>query len=181
MWDVATPQEYEYLIAEDGEDQYEHPRDIELCRRFSNSRLPVVTAPPLPWLDEASGEVSERLEDAGVTQTPTGAVHSDELVRAVRSITSRIAGMASDHERLAAIMSTLIRRLTDPTHLSVQEVAQIEGVSEKTVRNRIGRGKYELETVPGTRRCGIPIQQVFSRWIDIQVAGELLREVRDED
>lgn len=109
-------------------------------------------------------------------------VRADEhLSRAIGLVASNLKTNADQLDKLTAITVTLLSRVTDPSHLTVVEVARIEGVTEKTVRNRISKGKYVLEGVPGTRRTGIPTLQVFSRWMEIGEARELLLEMRNED
>ena len=79
-------------------------------------------------------------------------------------------------DQLLAICIVMLSRITDPTHLSVAEVARIKRVCEKTVRNWIAKRKLTLEIISGTRQSGIPTEQVFSGWIDIQTATEILKK-----
>jgi hypothetical protein len=103
----------------------------------------------------------------------------DERVgRAVELAASHLKKIADDQERLLALCITMLGRTTDPTHLSIEEVARIERVSLKTVRNRISSGHFDLQAIPGTRRMGIPVEQVFARWMSIALAKDVLRRER---
>lgn len=84
-----------------------------------------------------------------------------------------------EERRLAAI---LIDRITDPTHLTIEELARYWDVSEVQIRRKINAGQLTLEVIPGTRRSGIPVREVRGRWIPIQKArraAALEREARD--
>jgi len=111
---------------------------------------------------------------------PVETVHSDaDVLRRLELLASHMRTIAEDQMKLLSICITIIGRQTDPTHLSVAEVAKIEGVCEKTVRNRISKGVYRFEIVPGTSRSGVRTEQVFSRWISIQEARRIVGEARD--
>lgn len=81
--------------------------------------------------------------------------------------------LTTDVHDVARVAMTLLERLTDPTHLTVSEAARFLGLSEKTVRTRIKSGALTLETIPGTRRRGIPLRQLSSGWVSAKFAREL--------
>lgn len=110
-----------------------------------------------------------------------GDEQDERLSVTLERLASHLRTLADDHAKFLAVCVAMLRRHTDPSHLSVEEVARIEGVSEKTVRNRISSRRYTLEVVPGTRRCGVPVDQVFNRWIDIEVARQFTRGGHDDE
>jgi hypothetical protein len=95
-------------------------------------------------------------------------------------LASHCRRLADGQDKLVALLAVFASRMTDPTHVSVEEAARIEGVSSKTIRNRISSGRYSLQQVPGTRRTGIPTDQLFNRWVSISTARGVLRLVNDE-
>lgn len=66
-----------------------------------------------------------------------------------------------------AIILALLAQHGDPTHISVARAAELEGVSEKTIRRRITAGRYTLERRPGEKESGIPIEQFYAGWTPI--------------
>jgi hypothetical protein len=69
----------------------------------------------------------------------------------------------------------------DSTHLSVEAVARALGVSVKSVRRRIAVGSLTLETIPGTRKTGIRIEQVYDGWwVPLALSRRLIEDERHE-
>lgn len=86
----------------------------------------------------------------------------------IEQLARAVADLAAHQMRMNEIALAFLARLGDPTHLNVSEVARIRRVSDKTIRRAIARGELNLEAIPGTRETGIPVQQVYSRWIDLR-------------
>ena len=84
-------------------------------------------------------------------------------------------------EQLLRIVPVLVAQIADPTHLSVEGAARVLGVSVKTIRRRIASGTLTLEVVPGSRRAGVPIDEVYDgRWMPIAVSRKLFEDERRE-
>lgn len=67
------------------------------------------------------------------------------------------------------------------THTSVEGAARVLGVSMKTIRRRIVSGTLTLETITGTRRTGIPVDQLCDRaWMPLALSRKLFDEERRE-
>jgi hypothetical protein len=79
------------------------------------------------------------------------------------------AWMLPDLHRRVVRIEELLRLLpiilaaagVDCTHVSCEAAARALGVSVKSVRRRIAAGSLTLETIPGTRKTGIRIEQVY--------------------
>jgi predicted DNA-binding transcriptional regulator YafY len=84
-------------------------------------------------------------------------------------------------EKLMRIVILLVAQNADPTHLSIEAAARALGVSTKTIRRRIAAGSLTLETIPGSRRCGIRIDEIYDGWwVPLALARKLVEEERDE-
>jgi excisionase family DNA binding protein len=84
-------------------------------------------------------------------------------------------------EQMLRILPILVAQTADPTHLTVEGAARVLGISTKTVRRRIHSGTLTLETVAGTRRTGIPVEQVYAGvWVPLTLSRKLLDEERRE-
>ena len=84
-------------------------------------------------------------------------------------------------EQLLRILPILIAQSADPNHLSIEGAARVLGVSTKTIRRRITSGTLTLETIVGTRRTGIPVEQVYAGvWVPLALSRKLLDEERRE-
>lgn len=81
-------------------------------------------------------------------------------------------------EQLLELVPLLLAQVTDPTHLSIASAARALGVSEKTIRRRISSGLLTLRTIPGTRHCGIAIDELFSQWVDLRTARRAFERER---
>jgi hypothetical protein len=84
-------------------------------------------------------------------------------------------------EQMLRILPILVAQIADPTHLSVEGAARVLGVSTKTIRRRITSGTLTLETIAGTRRTGIPVDQLYDgAWVPLALSRRLLDEERRE-
>jgi DeoR/GlpR family transcriptional regulator of sugar metabolism len=81
-------------------------------------------------------------------------------------------------ENILELLPILLVAQAHPTHVSVESAATILGVSPKTVRRRIRRRELKLEVLIGTRRTGIPIEQLVEGWLDLRVAKAALARER---
>ena len=79
--------------------------------------------------------------------------------------------LQADTREISHVASTLLKRVTDVTHLTVAEAATFAGVSQKTIRNRVRKGLLTLEMIPGTRRYGIPTAELSSGWLRLVTPG----------
>lgn len=91
-----------------------------------------------------------------------------------------LSGMAERSDDLAAIVVALLAQHGDPTHVDVVRAATLRGCSVKTIRRMIVAGELTLEVIPGTRESGIPIEQIYARWIPIRAARQALQRMREE-
>ena len=96
----------------------------------------------------------------------------------IRRVASALDALMHDVSGIFAIVCVLLGRFTDVSHMSIEEVARVKHVTEKTVRNWIADGKLTREIIPGTRKSGVPTGEVFSGWIEADRADEILQESR---
>lgn len=139
---------------------------------------PVLTRPqpfPLPGWARDSG-----LEDAASTEPQELALDLKEA-RAEAIVVSQLKRLADDQKELVRVCATMLSRTTDPSHLTVAEVARLRRVTERTVRNWIAQGLLTLEVVPGTRISGIKTEQVFSVWLPSRVVKQSLPRAEASD
>lgn len=104
-------------------------------------------------------------------QRPIG---PDDVFWQLASLNQRIARI----EQLLELLPILLVAQVDPTHVSIDSAAKIVGVSTKTIRRRIGARKQRLDVYVGTRRTGIPIEQVVEGWLDLRIARAALARER---
>ena len=99
------------------------------------------------------------------------------------------AWMLRDLHRRVGRIEELLRLLpiilaaagVDSTHLSCEAAARALGVSVKSVRRRIAVGSLTLETIPGTRKTGIRIEQVYDGWwVPLALSRRLIEDERHE-
>lgn len=123
-----------------------------------------------PRLEGATGDL--RIVD-GSGSTPL----SGDPARLLHRVHERIAEL----EKLMRVVLLLVAQSADPTHLSIEAAARALGVSTKTIRRRIAAGSLTLETIPGSRRCGIRIDELYDGWwIPLALARKLVDDERDE-
>jgi hypothetical protein len=93
----------------------------------------------------------------------------------------RVHDRITELEKLMRVVILLVAQSADPTHLSIEAAARALGVSTKTIRRRIAAGSLTLETIPGSRRCGIRIDEIYDGWwVPLALARKLVEEERDE-
>ena len=113
-----------------------------------------------------------RIVDGADSTTPSG-----DPVRLLHRVHERIAEL----EKLMRVVILLVAQSADPTHLSIEAAARALGVSTKTIRRRIAAGSLTLETIPGSRRCGIRIDEIYDGWwVPLALARKLVEGERDE-
>lgn len=81
-------------------------------------------------------------------------------------------------EQLLELLPLLLAQVTDPTHLSIESAARALSVSTKTIRRRISAGSLHLETITGTRRSGIAVDELFNQWVDLRTSRRALARER---
>ena len=101
-------------------------------------------------------------------------ISPDDVFWQLTSLNQRIARI----EQLLELLPILLVAQVDPTHVSIDIAAKIIGVSTKTIRRRIRDRKLRLDVYVGTRRTGIPIEQVVDGWLDLRVARAALARER---
>jgi hypothetical protein len=84
-------------------------------------------------------------------------------------------------EQLLELLPLLLAQVVDPTHLSIDAAARALGVSAKTIRRRISAGTLRLDTIPGTRRSGIAIDELFSSWVDLRTSRRAFERERAKE
>ena len=135
---------------------------------------------------------------AAMSDAPAGAVPVDQASlrivelppgKAAPAEAMGTAWILRDLHRRVGRIEELLRLLpiilaaagVDSTHLSVEASARALGVSVKTVRRRIAVGSLTLETIPGTRKTGIRIEQVYDGWwVPIELSRRLIEDERHE-
>ena len=101
-------------------------------------------------------------------------ISPEDVYWQLTSLNQRIARI----EQLLELLPILLVAQVDPTHVSIDSAAKIVGVSTKTIRRRIKARKLRLDVYVGTRRTGIPIEQVVDGWLDLRVARAALARER---
>lgn len=97
----------------------------------------------------------------------------------LRALEQKIATVGRDvtHQReFNSVLIAVVAQHGDPTHLTVDAAARVKSVSRGTIRRRIASGEYTLETIPGTRQTGIPIEQIYSGWMPLRKARQITRD-----
>jgi hypothetical protein len=111
------------------------------------------------------------------TQHPAASTDAVVASQVVRDLYGRLDRI----EQMLRILPILVAQTADPTHLSIEGAARVLGVATKTIRRRIESGTLTLETIPSTRRTGIPVEQVYAgAWVPLTLARKLLDEERRE-
>jgi hypothetical protein len=111
------------------------------------------------------------------TQEPPASTDAAVASEVVRDLYRRLGRI----EQLLRIFPILIAQVADPTHLTIEGAARVLGVSTKTIRRRVASGTLALETIAGTRRTGIPVEQLYDgAWVPLALARKLLDEERRE-
>jgi len=103
-----------------------------------------------------------------------------ELRNQISELQRTMAAVVARNEDVVAVMVALLAQHGDPTHVDVARAAQLRGCSEKTIRRAIAAGKLRLVIIPGTRVSGIPIEQIYSRWLPITAARRAIENARRE-
>lgn len=101
-------------------------------------------------------------------------ISPEDVFWQLASLNQRIARI----EQLLELLPILLVAQVDPTHVSIDSAAKIVGVSTKTIRRRIRDRKLRLDAYVGTRRTGVPIEQVVEGWLDLRVARAALARER---
>ena len=92
---------------------------------------------------------------------------TDLAERMLERITQQLATLRAEQEETREYIAILASRVSDLSHMSIDEVALRRKVSRATVRAQIRAGHLTLERIPGTKISGIPIDQVFSGWLPL--------------
>lgn len=115
--------------------------------------------------------------DLRIVDGSSSASLSGDPARLLYKVHERIAEL----EKLMRVVILLVAQNADPTHLSIESAARALGVSTKTIRRRIAAGSLTLETIPGSRRCGIRIDELYDGWwVPLALARKLVDDERDE-
>jgi hypothetical protein len=115
------------------------------------------------------------VEPAPYEPVPTGAEGAAWMLPDLHLRVCRI------EELLRLLPIILAAAGVDSTHLSVEASARALGVSVKSVRRRIAVGSLTLETIPGTRKTGIRIEQVYDGWwVPLALSRRLIEDERRE-
>jgi len=105
---------------------------------------------------------------------PTDAVMAWQVIRDLYRRLDRI-------EQMLRILPILVAQTADPTHVSLEGAARLLSVSTKTIRRRIESGTLTLETIPGTRKTGIRVDELYDgAWVPLALSRKLLDEERRE-
>ena len=131
--------------------------------------------------DVPAGALPSNQASLRIVESPTQprAARSDAVVasQVIHDLYRRLDRI----EQMLRILPILVAQTADPTHLSVEGAARVLGVSTKTIRRRITSGTLTLETIAGTRRTGIPVDQLYDgAWVPLALSRKLLDEERWE-
>lgn len=88
---------------------------------------------------------------------------------------------AANEKEFRRILILLVNQAGDCTHASVETAAQILQCSTRSVHRRVKAGEYTLETIPGTKRCGIPVDQLSRQWCPIGIAKKARERQREQE
>jgi len=111
------------------------------------------------------------------TQQPAASTDAVVMSQVIRDLYGRLDRI----EQMLRILPILIAQTADPTHLSVEGAARVLGVSTKTIRRRIESGTLTLETIPGTRKTGVRVDEIYDgAWVPLALSRRLLDEERRE-
>lgn len=127
-------------------------------------------------VDPGSKE-QRRAGDLRIVDGADSTTLSGDPARLLHQVHDRITEL----EKLMRVVILLVAQSADPTHLSIEAAARALGVSTKTIRRRIAAGSLTLETIPGSRRCGIRIDEIYDGWwVPLALARKLVEGERDE-
>ncbi len=111
----------------------------------------------------------------GRDQSLDASADASETVKVLRDLAHRLGRI----EQTLSVVMLIAARLTDITHVSVPEAARALGVSVKTVRRRIEAGSLKLETIPGTKHSGIPVDRLYDGWwLPLDIARSIVADER---
>ena len=96
------------------------------------------------------------------------------LVERLNAIEELLATKVRQSDRLEAVVMVLLDRLGDVSRVTVKEAAAIEERlygkgSVKSVRAKIHAGIYTLEKRSGEKQARIPVSQIYSGYLPIDV------------
>jgi hypothetical protein len=104
----------------------------------------------------------------------------EDLADRLAAVERDVARVLAQGESFLAVAIAFMAQHGDPTHVDVERAAQIRGISVHAMRRRIAAGKYTLETIPGTRETGIPIEQLYSDWMELAAVRTAMERVKRE-
>ncbi len=89
-------------------------------------------------------------------------------------ILRQLVEVRNELARVRATNEVLLQRVTDVTHLTFKEVAQLLGIGRTAAWRRF---RAHAETIPGTRKQGIPIDKLGDAWVpSVRVEAARRRE-----
>ncbi|HEV8434229.1 MAG TPA: hypothetical protein VGR95_12510 [Thermoanaerobaculia bacterium] len=111
----------------------------------------------------------------------TTPLSSDDLAKRIDSLEKIVADKVRQGEEMTAVVMVLLSRLGDVTRVTVKEAAAIEERlyghgSVKTVRSKIDAKIYTLEKRNGEKEGRIPIDQIYSGYLPIDVWRKALEK-----
>jgi len=92
------------------------------------------------------------------------------------AIGRELGELRRQQETLLAFLLVLLGRITDHTHMTVREVAQITGLSPWQVRHH-----FKLECRAGVRGGRIAVDQVLDGWMSYSTARAITKRELAED
>ena len=124
---------------------------------------------------------SDRREgDAGESYRPNvyvAEITAADLAVRIGVLEQTVAELVRQLGASLEITKRVLARVSDPTHVTINEAAQILGVNAKTIRRRIASGAYTLEGIPGTGKRGIPVEQITKGWVN----AAILKKAKESD
>lgn len=92
----------------------------------------------------------------------------DRIIDLERTFAAAVVRLTDATDRAERVTQMALARIGG--HFTIDETAIAWGVSSRTIKRKINAGELTLEEIPGTRVHGIPADQVFGRWVPVDVA-----------
>ena len=109
----------------------------------------------------------------------------EDVLAQVTQMRVELARANARGERLEAVIAVLLARYGDPSHVTVEEAAALKRKitgkgSVASIRHMIRQKRLTLEVIPGTRRTGIPLHQMYNEWLPIDLVRRIVAKAKGE-
>ncbi len=108
-----------------------------------------------------------------------------DIQKEISDLRMQVSAGNAHAANLEAIIMMLMARYGDPSHLSVEDAAglmkRLTGRgSVSTIKRMLKSGELKMEVIPGTKRSGIRVEQIYSRWMPIAAARSALHREQEK-